>query len=227
MQDRAQLALLGLAAVHNVPVFEGPMTKETAALVYADEPEFPTSPFPLRSVADTRLKQAASAALEVPGSIIGTLGYQRWGYGLGSVSSRACPFWFRTRLSVLTPFSLLILLQADSKDIGDAQLTLGESRQGNPNVPDVDWRSQTLSKANLPHVIQMGEEYGYRREANATLDEELLWQNEMVRLLLKACLPKSYDIGSKCMKVIAENATELVAQKVEAIFNDLVGGASV
>lgn len=86
MQDRAQLAMLGLAAVHGIGSFHGPMTKATFDDLAGADPEYPTSPFPLDDITDTRLKQSASKKVEVPGSLIGTLGYQRWGYGLGSVS---------------------------------------------------------------------------------------------------------------------------------------------
>lgn len=80
------MALLGLAASNDVDVFHGPVTLETYKKIYADAPSTPASPFPLKKSAHTRLKMGAVELLEVPGSINGALGFQRWGYGLGSVS---------------------------------------------------------------------------------------------------------------------------------------------
>lgn len=90
LQDRAQLALLALAAVNELPVVHGPMTKSDYDewIALASAPATPQSPFPLRENTHTRLKLEKSKLVNVPGSINGKLGYQRWGYGLGSVSAR-------------------------------------------------------------------------------------------------------------------------------------------
>lgn len=87
LQDRLRLALKAAAAIHQVPIFYGPMTKGTFDKVYGALGAAATSPFPLRGSASTRLTQADSAMIEVPGAINGALSYQGWGYGRGAVSS--------------------------------------------------------------------------------------------------------------------------------------------
>lgn len=118
-------------------------------------------------------------------------------------------------------------VQAESADMGDTQLSFGISRQGNPNDPDADWRSKRLTDANLPHTIQMGKEYGFKRETNVVVDEEILWQNELNRLLNKAVLKGTYQVAERNMDLVQEHATPLVSQKLKEVINRLVGGKSV
>lgn len=64
------------------------MTKATFERVYSPPPHSATSPFPILPAASTRLSQATSFRIEVPGTLIGAIGYEGWGYGLGSVSEQ-------------------------------------------------------------------------------------------------------------------------------------------
>lgn len=114
--------------------------------------------------------------------------------------------------------------QADSADIGDTQMMLGEDRQGHPTSSKTDWRSKKLTAANLPHTIQMGQAFGFNREVNGTFSEEIMWQEEMSRLINKAVLRKTYRRATKCMKVVVENATAVVSKQVDDVINALVGG---
>lgn len=58
------------------------------------------------------------------------------------------------------------------------------------------------------------------------VDEEMIWQNELVRILELAVLPKTVEVAENCMKVIVEHATPLVAQKVQSVLNSLTSGKS-
>lgn len=116
--------------------------------------------------------------------------------------------------------------QVDSADIGDTQLKLGEDRQGHPTSPKTDWRTRTLTSANLPHTIQMGQQWGFAKEVNVVVGEEIMWQEEVSRLINKAILRRTYRIATKCMKVIVENATALVSKQVDDVINPYVGGES-
>lgn len=72
----------------------------------------------------------------------------------------------------------------------------------------------------------MGDQHGWNREANVVVDEEMIWQNELVRILELAVLPKTVEVAENCMKVIVEHATPLVAQKVQSVLNSLTSGKS-
>lgn len=105
-------------------------------------------------------------------------------------------------------------------------MAFGELRQGHPTSSKTDWRSKELTQAHLPHTIQMGEEFGFKRETNIHVNDEILWQNELSRLIVKAFQPKTYNIGTKNMQLVAAHASALVAHKVDDVFNALVGGKS-
>lgn len=108
--------------------------------------------------------------------------------------------------------------------MSDTQMMLGEKRQGHPTSTESDWRSEKLTDDNLPHTIQMGQEFGFKRETTVTFNEEILWQNELNRILNKSILPKTYRIGTRCMKFVVKNATALVSKQVDDVINKHVGG---
>lgn len=103
-------------------------------------------------------------------------------------------------------------------------MAFGDLRQGHPTSAKVDWRAHKLTQSNLPHTIQMGQEFGFKRETNVTVIEEILWQEEMTRLIILAFLPNTYKIATDCMNLIGEHATGLVAKEVEEVTNPLIGG---
>lgn len=74
------------AEVHRLPVYSGKMSKKTINQLYKSASQLPTSPFPVRHGANPRLKLNSSVCVEVPGLCSGQIGYQGWGFGLGSVS---------------------------------------------------------------------------------------------------------------------------------------------
>ncbi|KAH9823450.1 hypothetical protein DFH28DRAFT_881112 [Melampsora americana] len=83
--------------------------------------------------------------------------------------------------------------------MSDTQMGLGKDRQGHPTS---DWQAVDVSEFNLPTLVQMGQETASKREANARLDSELLWHNEMGRLIAHAFQPVSYASAMRALHVI-------------------------
>lgn len=127
-------------------------------------------------------------------------------------------------MSYALTWPVLCLLQVESDDMADTRMDLGQSRQGHPTSTEANWRDKSLSPFNLPHTIQMGEEYAFKRESNEMVRCETLWQNEITRQLIKALQRKAYRIAMRCMNVIGENADALVSSKVRGVINPLSNG---
>lgn len=85
-QERGRLALLGAAAVNELPVFNGPMTYKTFQQTEPPPIHAAQSPYSVSPTASARLITADSHYIEVPGVIHGTLPHQAVGYGRYSVS---------------------------------------------------------------------------------------------------------------------------------------------
>lgn len=101
---------------------------------------------------------------------------------------------------------------------------LGDKRQGHPTSDLTLWRSREISSFNLPHTIQMGEEFAFKRESNDRVTGETLWQNEVNRQLNKAFVPESYKVALRNLKVIVDYGNSLVGKKVANVVNPLPNG---
>lgn len=73
-------AVLGTAHVHQLPKYDGPINP-----ALADPANGNRSPFGLATLAAGRLMQGTTDFCQFPGAQYGTLPYQAFGYGRGSV----------------------------------------------------------------------------------------------------------------------------------------------
>lgn len=102
------MALIKAATVHKLNPFKGPMTLETFTQVYSGGGGDWLSPFEVSTKASTRLCQADSKVLEIPGCVTGSLSYQAIGYGRYSVSFIFCVCFILFHLDhVLAPYGYL------------------------------------------------------------------------------------------------------------------------
>ena len=73
---------------------------------------------------------------------------------------------------------------------------LGLSWQGHLSS---GWQSFQPSEYKLPTLIQMGQEYAFKRDTNHWIDSELVWHNKMACLVQKAFQPRSYAAAMACL----------------------------
>ncbi|KAH9823457.1 hypothetical protein DFH28DRAFT_880350 [Melampsora americana] len=83
--ERGRKAFEGAAKVHNLPIFEGPMSLETFARTSHPSSDL-RSPFPVSATASSRLNGADSIEIQVPECINGVIATQAIGFGRLSVS---------------------------------------------------------------------------------------------------------------------------------------------
>ncbi|KAH9817742.1 hypothetical protein DFH28DRAFT_889483, partial [Melampsora americana] len=197
-QERGRIALVGAAAVNDIAEFVGPMTHKTFARAIHPPPT-PTaqSPYAVLKTATSNLSGAKSSYIEIPGVLNGTLPSQAIGYG---------------RYAELRA------------GMSDRQMALGEARQGHPSS---GWQEHEVSHYNLPTVIQMGKQTGYKREDQARIDAEMLWPLELGRLIIKAFMPKSYDCALKALQVIVREGNCGAARKLKDLVNPVGIGKHV
>lgn len=70
----------------------------------------------------------------------------------------------------------------------------------------------------------MGEEYAFKREKNHRIDSELVWHNEMARLVQKAFQPRSYAAAMESLQVIVSQGTPAASRALSTLVNPIGAG---
>lgn len=100
--------------------------------------------------------------------------------------------------------------------MADGRMEFGSQRQGHSPAC---WSETILTENNLPKGMQMSEEHEIKRDVNDTVQAEVLWQQEMARILINTFTPASYCSALRSMKVISDHAGARVSTKVKSLVN--------
>lgn len=118
-------------------------------------------------------------------------------------------------------------LQSDSAGMADVAFQFGDKRQGHPIAEarrKTPRPTEGITADQLPTIIQMGDDSGFKRTQNARINPELHWFHKLSLAVMLAFQKDTYDVACKSVSLLETSAHKAVRDRIKGAGNSLKHG---